>query len=252
MWDRVTFKATGKANFKANYWPFVGVSLLLALLTGTLSADTPDITYRLQEINVESVQDFLYEAQYYIEPILSVLAPFAFLSAIGGIALTLLVANPFEVGASRFFLESTTFHKGDIGRMGMGFSVNYGNVVLTQFLRALFTFLWSLLFLIPGIVRAYGYFAVPYILAENPNLDHDRVLKLSREMTMGYKSELFVTDLSFFGWYLLNALTLGILGIFYVNPYIYGTKAEIYRFLRANAIQQGITNPMELPGMGSL
>lgn len=252
MWDRVTFKATGKANFKANYWPFVGVSLLLGLATGAFTPDTPDITYRIQEINVEGVQDFLYEAQYYIEPILAVLAPFAFLAGIGGIALTLLVGNPLEVGANRFFLESTTFHKGDVGRMGLGFSVNYGNVVLTQFLRALFTFLWSLLFVVPGIVRFYGYFAVPYILAENPNLDHDRVLKLSREMTMGYKSEIFITDLSFLGWQILNAMTLGILGIFYVTPYINGTKAEIYRFLRANAIQQGITTTQELPGMGSL
>ena len=143
-------------------------------------------------------------------------------------------------------------YTGDMGRIGMGFSVNYGNVVLTQFLRNLYIFLWSLLFVIPGIVRAYGYFAVPYILAENPNMDHKRALELSRQMTMGFKGELFVTDLSFLGWHLLNALTVGILGIFYVTPYLNGTKAEIYRFLRANAIQQGITSPQELPGMGSL
>ena len=171
---------------------------------------------------------------------------------VGGIALHLLVSNPFEVGANRFFLESTTFHKGDVGRIGMGFSANYGNVVLTQFLKNLFIFLWSLLFLVPGIVRAFGYFAVPYILAENPNIDHDRALKLSRAMTMGYKGELFVLELSFFGWHLLNCLTLGILGIFYVNPYRHGAQAEAYRFLRAKAMEKGITNPMELPGMGNL
>ena len=250
MWDRVTFKATGKANFKANYWPFVGVSLLLGLVTGAFSMDfdTTKITYYVNELNIEAAQEFYYSVQ----PFLSILAPYAFLTGIGGIALTLLVANPLEVGASRFFLESTTFHKGDVGRMGMGFSVNYGNVVLTQFLRALFIFLWSLLLIVPGIIRSLGYFAVPYILAENPNINHDRALKLSREMTMGFKGEIFITELSFLGWYILNCLTLGILGIFYVNPYVYGTKAEIYRFLRANALQQGITDPLELPGMGSL
>ena len=229
MWDRATFKATGKANFKANYWPFVGVSLLLGLVTGAFSLDI-DTT----------------------EPFLGMLAPFAVITSIGGIALTLLVANPLEVGANRFFLESTTFHKGDVGRIGLGFSVNYGNVVLTQFLKMLFIFLWSLLFLVPGIVRAFGYFAVPYILAENPNIDHDRALTLSREMTMGYKGDLFILEFSFLGWYLLNCLTLGILGIFYVNPYLYGTRAEAYRFLRAKAFENGITNPMELPGMGTL
>ena len=181
-----------------------------------------------------------------------VLAPYALLTTVGGIALHLLVANPFEVGANRFFLEATTFHKGDVGRIGMGFSVNYGNVVLTQFLKNLFICLWSLLFLVPGIVRAFGYYVVPYILAENPNIDHDRALKLSREMTMGYKGEIFITELSFIGWELLNCLTLGILGIFYVNPYRYGAQAEAYRFLRAKAMEKGITNPMELPGMGNL
>lgn len=250
MWDRATFKATGKANFKANYWPFVGVSLLLGLVTGafSLDIDTTQISYRIESLNIESLEQFYYT----VEPFLGMLAPFAVITSIGGIALTLLVGNPLEVGANRFFLESTTFHKGDVGRIGLGFSVNYGNVVLTQFLKMLFIFLWSLLFLIPGLVRSLGYFAVPYILAENPNMDHDRVLKLSREMTMGFKGEIFITELSFFGWYLLNCLTLGILGIFYVNPYVYGTNAEMYRFLRANAIQQGITNSMELPGMGSL
>lgn len=250
MWDRVTFKATGKANFKANYWPFVGVSLLLSLLTGAFSTDidTTEISYHVQNFNLESAQQIIYT----IEPFMAMMAPYVALSGVAGIALGLLVTNPFEVGASRYFLESTTFHKGDIGRMGMGFSVNFGNVVLTQFLRNLYIFLWSLLFVIPGIVRSYGYFAVPYILAENPNMDHNRALELSRQMTMGYKGEIFVTDLSFLGWHLLSVMTVGILGIFYVNPYVNGTKAEIYRFLRANAIQQGITNHQELPGMGSL
>ena len=172
MWDRVSLKATGKANFKANYWPFVGVSLLLGLVTGALSLDldTANITYQVENLNIESLE----QVYYTVEPFLALLAPYAFLTTIGGIALTLLVANPLEVGASRFFLESTTFHKGDVGRIGLGFSVNYGNVVLTQFLKNLFVVLWSLLFLVPGIVRSFGYFAVPYILAENPNLDHDR------------------------------------------------------------------------------
>ena len=248
MWNLDSFKATGKANFKANYWPFVGVSLLLGILTGAFYVDTPEITYHVENLNIDSVEQFYYT----VEPFLNLLAPAALLSGLGGIALHLLVTNPFEVGACRFFLESTTFHKGDVGRIGMGFSVNYGNVVLTQFLKNLFIFLWSLLFLVPGIVRAFGYFAVPYILAENPNLDHDRALTLSREMTMGYKGDLFILEFSFLGWYLLNCLTLGILGIFYVNPYLYGTRAEAYRFLRAKAFENGITNPMELPGMGAL
>lgn len=234
MWDRITFKATGKANFKANYWPFVAVSVLYALLFGNL------LTLNFNNSSRE------------LSDLISLLAPFAITGVALSFAVSLLVANPYEVGASRFYLENTTFHAAPFSRVSVGFSANFGNVVLTQFLRGLYTFLWSLLFIIPGIVRAYGYFAVPYILAENPHIHHKRALELSRAMTMGFKSELFITDLSFLGWQILNGLTLGILGVFYVNPYIYATRAEIYRFLRAKAMEQGITSPAELPGMGSL
>lgn len=252
MWNRPAFKETGRANFKASYWPFVAVCVLLSLLTGQLFSF--DVRENLNEF-INLCQSFgitpgevVYLAQY----ALHVLLPLTGYLTVLGLALTLLVANPYEVGACRFLLENTTFHTAPFSRVAVGFTSNYGNVVLTQFLRKLYTFLWSLLFVIPGIVRGYGYFAVPYILSENPNLDHKRVLDLSRQMTMGYKWELFVTDLSFLGWHILSGITLGIVGVFYVNPYYYATRAEIYRFLRAKAMEQGITTTGELPGMGAL
>ena len=252
MWDRPAFKETGRANFKASYWPFVAVSVLLTLLTGQLlSLNVKDELTQL----IQLCQDYGFtssEVFYLTQSALHLLIPLTGYFTVLGFALKLLVTNPYEVGASRFFLENTTFHTAPFSRVAVGFTGNYGNVVLTQFLRNLYTFLWSLLFVIPGIVRGYGYFAVPYILSENPNLDHRRVLDLSRQMTMGYKWELFVTDLSFLGWNLLSALTLGLVGVFYVNPYYYATRAEIYRFLRAKAMEQGITSAGELPGMGSL
>jgi len=255
MWDRVSFKATAKANFKASYWPFIAVSVLYTLLFSDLasvsidvSAEVEELIYLTQVYGIETGQDALYMLQYTI----NLLAPYAISSTILGYAIALLVAKPYEVGASRFYLENTTFHFAPFSRVAMGFKANFGNVVLTQFLRNLFIFLWSLLFIIPGIVRSYGYFAVPFILAENPNMDHRRVLDLSRQMTRGYKGEIFVTDLSFLGWHLLSVFTFGILSIFYVNPYYYATRAEIYRFIRSKAMEQGITSPHELPGMGTL
>ena len=125
------------------------------------------------------------------------------------------------------------------------------NIVLTQFLRNLFIFLWSLLFLIPGIICAFSYFAVPYILAENPDLDHNRVLQLSKEMTKGHKMDIFLTQLSFFFWFCLEVITANIVGVFYVQPYFNATNAEMYRFLRFEALQRGIAAPGELPGSGT-
>ena len=128
-----------------------------------------------------------------------------------------------------------------------GFSF-VGKLILLDILISLFIFLWSLLFLIPGIVRSYAYFAVPYILAENPDLDHNRVLQLSMDMTRGHKMDIFFTQLSFIFWFLLDAITWNIVGVFYVRPYYNTTMAEVYRFLRFEALQRGFAAPGELPG----
>lgn len=86
-------------------------------------------------------------------------------------------------------------------------------------LRDVFIFLWSLLFLIPGVIKHYSYRMVPYILADDPEIGAMDAITLSRQMMDGHKWNTFVLDLSFLGWDLLSALTLGLLGVFYVNPY---------------------------------
>ena len=118
-----------------------------------------------------------------------------------------------------------------------------------MFLRTLYIFGWSLLFLIPGIVKSYSYMLVPYIMAENPTLDHKRVFQLSREMMNGHKMEAFVLQWSFFGWILLSVFTTGILNILYVNPYMQATYAEFYSAVKAEARMRGIVQTGELPTM---
>lgn len=108
-----------------------------------------------------------------------------------------------------------------------------------MFLRGLFTGLWSLLFVIPGIIKHYEYLMIPYILAENPGMDRQEVFAISKRMMMGQKWNVFVLDLSFIGWRLLEGITLGIVGVFYVEPYYQATMAELYAYNRNMAYQQG-------------
>ena len=115
-----------------------------------------------------------------------------------------------------------------------------------MFLMNLFIWLWSLLFVIPGIYKAYQYRMVPYLLAENPEMDYNRALSLSASMMEGEKMNAFVLDLSFFGWYLLSVFTCGILAIVYVAPYQYHTNAGLYIALREKAINNGLASPSEL------
>ena len=84
----------------------------------------------------------------------------------------------------------------------------------------------------PGIVKAYEYMMVPYILAENPDMSREEVFALSKQMMKGNKWDAFVLDLSFIGWMILGALTLNIVNVLYTNPYRYLTSVELYHTLK--------------------
>ena len=149
------------------------------------------------------------------------------------------VGNLLKMGGYRFFILNQTAQPG-IGTLLDGFrSGHYVNIVLTMFLRDLFTALWSLLLVVPGIVKHYEYLMVPYIIAENPAMDYKEAFQISKQMMDGEKMEAFIMDLSFLGWYLLSAVTCGLLAIFYVNPYVQASFAEMYTFNKQKAYQEG-------------
>ena len=112
-------------------------------------------------------------------------------------------------------------------------------------MRELYIFLWALLFIIPGIVKSYEYYMVPYILAENPNISSARAFELSRIMTNGEKWNIFVLELSFMGWQILGMLACCI-GTYFVLPYMDSTFAELYEAMRAKVFDMGVTGEDEL------
>jgi uncharacterized membrane protein len=108
---------------------------------------------------------------------------------------------------------------------------NIGTKFIATLLVSLYTFLWSLLFIIPGIIKSYSYAMTPYILLDRPELSATDAIKESEKMMDGHKMELFILDLSFIGWILLSMLTCGIL-VLYVEPYMMATKAAFYLELK--------------------
>ncbi len=100
---------------------------------------------------------------------------------------------------------------------------------------ALWVWLWSLLFIIPGIVKRYSYSMMFYIMAENPNVGVCKAMKISKELTRGYKGDLFFTDLTFIPLYLLCCLSMGI-GFLWLVPYYQATYTNIYHALKEVAI----------------
>ena len=112
------------------------------------------------------------------------------------------------------------------------FRSHYKNVTKTMFMRDLYIFLWSLLFVVPGIIKTYEYRMVDYILSENPEMNYSEALALSSKMMKGNKWKAFVLDLSFIGWDILSSMTFGILDIFYVMPYKMSTNAALYEAIK--------------------
>ena len=159
-------------------------------------------------------------------------------------ALSAFLTNPVEVGTARFFTRNLN-QKAEVKEIAFGFDNNYRETVKTMFLRDVFTFLWGLLFVIPGIVKAYEYRMIPYLLADDPTMTKDQAFAQTKRMMNGNKWRTFVLDLSFIGWYLLAIPTLGLSSLFYVSPYKKMTDAALYEELRYG--QPQVTEGASLP-----
>jgi uncharacterized membrane protein len=167
----------------------------------------------------------------------------AFLSiaiALAAIFFVIFVAFPMKVGGARVYIDSADGeHEPLLSRLAFAFrSGNYMNIVKAGFLKGLYECLWSLLFVIPGIVKGYGYRMTQYILADSPNLSASEAIRLSDRMMQGHKMELFMLDLSFIGWYILGGLAFGV-GVFLVHPYKDATEAQFYMTLRSGYVAAG-------------
>lgn len=101
----------------------------------------------------------------------------------------------------------------------------------------MYTLLWSLLLIIPGIVKACSYAMTPYILYDNPKLQGNAAIELSMRMMRGHKMKLCVLYLSFIGWFLLCILTLGI-GFLWLKPYVQASKAAFYEDVKEEYLNQ--------------
>ena len=245
MWTRALLKENAKVAFRRNYWSCVAVGVLTSLLFGGFSVGGSSYNIEVEDTKV-TVEEFYSKIPMRFWFLMLIVIAIA---GIIGIAISILVSNVAMVGCCRYFMENRE-HKTPVSQMFFGFQGGrYSANVLTMFLRDLSIFFHFFLFIIPGIVKSYSYMLVPYILAENPEMDRKRVLKLSTKMMKGYKMEAFVLGLSFFGWTLLGVITGGVVDIFYVTPYIHATRAEFYTALKAKAIENGIVEDGELPGV---
>jgi uncharacterized membrane protein len=147
----------------------------------------------------------------------------------------MLLSAAFALAVINIYLGLTQGRKPEVADLFSEMS-NILPAFCTQFLVGLFTFLWSLLLIVPGIIKACAYSQAMYILAENPGISPMEAINRSKEMMQGHKMEYFLLVLSFFGWALLAPFTLGILCI-WLLPYMQATMANYYRSLKGEFIE---------------
>lgn len=155
---------------------------------------------------------------------------------IGNLVATIIITPAFTLSLIRIYLSLFAGKDVEVKDAFSGFDDFWAAFKVT-FRVALFTFLWSLLFVIPGIIKAYSYSMALYILAENKGKSSRECVKESMAMTEGHKMDLFILSLSFIGWMLLSAITFGIAYI-WVGPYMNATFANAYKSLKPVVVEE--------------
>lgn len=222
MWTRAGLKERSKASLKMYYWNGVLVVFLAALISGGLSL---------------------------LGTLAGAIIPFA-----GSLLVTIFATNIIAAGVVRYFtISELNENNAGVGELFGCFQNGYGSIALVMFLRSLFVSLWTLLLVVPGIIKYYEYYMVPYLVAEYPEKDRKEIFSLSKQMMTGYKFDTFVLELSFIGWFLLGTLACGI-GTLFVMPYFEGTKAQLYLHLkeeRLGIVRSGNGGSMVNPSIAS-
>lgn len=218
MWNRQEVKQRAKVIMKRNYWKMFVVSLLATVLTGEGASVVNGVKDSVSDGMTPNVQGILLT----IGSVLGIV----------GILYVIFIGNVVRVGKNSYYIKNHDENPA-LGEIFSAFKGNYINVVKIMFIMNIKIILWTLLFVIPGIVKELEYSMIPYILAEDPDISTSDAFARSKQMTTGQKMDLFVLGLSFIGWKILGAICCGV-GTLFVNPYVDATYTEVYYDLKEN------------------
>lgn len=248
MWTRSLLKQKAWEKLKGYYWMALVVSIacyfLSGLAGGILSGGVQFFTFFAKGT------DYLETLDMDIDNFVQFLSIFGMLYAVMFVVAfvnVFFVVNPLKCGLCHYYVSARNgsskfehlFYSFTNGR--------YMKIVKAMFFWYIEIYLWSLLFIVPGIIKWYEYALVPYLLAENPDMDIKRAKQISQTTMDGEKMDFFVLQLSFIGWFCLGLMLCGY-GLYAVMPYYQATEAEFYTCMRAKMLSYGYTTEAELSG----
>ena len=194
----------------------LGTGLVAALLGGLIVGTGSNINFNFNEDTVRNLPPIFW----------TVLLPLVSVAGLLGIV-SFILGGTVELGYAKFLLKQYDKKELQFSDLFSQFE-RFGTGFAQKFLRTLFTVLWSLLFIIPGIVKGLSYAMTPFILEEHPEMTASEAIKASMRLMDGHKMDLFILGLTFIGWSLLACLTMGI-GFLFLNPYMNAAYAAFYR-----------------------
>ncbi|MBR1528782.1 MAG: DUF975 family protein [Oscillospiraceae bacterium] len=246
MWTNQMLKQNAWNSLKPYYWTAFGVTFVTSLLGGNSNFSGSFGGSGASNSYSESGGGSDLSSGEAIGILIAMLIVFVIAMAIA-LAVYSFLGGVVKCGECKFFCKART---GDVN-FGYVFDNFQGGrympTVKVMFQMQLEITLWSLLFIIPGVIKSYEYALVPYLMAENPYLTKERALQISKQTMDGEKMKFFSLGLSFIGWLFLGAMACGF-GIMFVTPYMEATYAEFYTCMRAKMIATGITSEEELTG----
>ena len=225
-------RARARANLAAKWGLSIGVAAIAFLLGGQLTGSNfwPSISEEAM-VQYPTLQPIIHAMNWKTQ-----LGPITLSLRSGTLGLaTFILGGVIQLGYAQLLLnqhDGKDFEFRDIfsqfDRFGTGFA--------QKFLRSLYTTLWGLLLIIPGIVKSYSYSMTPFILAEHPELTASQAIDRSVQMMDGHKMDLFLLNLSFIGWDILAGLSFNGIRLnfayLFLNPYTAAARAAFYRQLQ--------------------
>ena len=228
------FRRIARESLKGKWGIALGTGLVASLLGGTIGSGGTSVSANSasveQRISSGELENFFYsDAFRHLLPLIFIIGAIAVVWSL----VILVLGGAVSLGYAKFNLNLVDGQPSRFDDLFSEFHRSWPAFCL-QFLMGLFVFLWSLLFIIPGILAAFSYSMATYIMAENPDMTAREAIAASKEMMRGNRWRLFCLGFSFIGWSLLCVLTLGI-GTLWLRPYEEAAPAAVYRDLSGTA-----------------
>lgn len=227
------FRQRAREALQGNWFSAVIAGLIASLLGGLTTSSGGGVSF--ESGDAEQYEQLIAELGLSEEMLNTIMVIMGVLAIVGLIysIVMLIVGSAVMVGYARYNLDLVSGISSGVGTLFSRFS-DWKTALWARILTGLRVFLWSLLFVIPGIVASYSYAMVPYVLADNPFMSASEALAESKRLMRGNRFRLFCLELSFIGWWFVAAFTLGI-GSLWVTPYQQAAHAAFYKEIKQEA-----------------